>query len=445
MYYPTTVPQGLVWLLLGLIGGGTWPALRQAIKSVDFEIFNVGFILSMSGTGLCLLSLLSLPPTRNPPPPPFGPGDWDGLWGALAYESGHNAVPLWLATCAGACVSTSNVLLAAAMPLAGLTRALPVFNGVAIVVGVGANYALEGNDRPGSLVAGVALILLAIFLTFRSRGAKPAPPRACVAAAADDERRAAAAPNDDAPRGLLSAHNLQDLVEGAAPAMALDRARGLLSSHNLQDLVHAKAPSRETLDSLLELATETGAAAKPPMPPPREETPILLAPPPRKAAGDGDVMRGLAMCAAAGAVDGCWSSLTTAAKLRGIDNYVTASYFMFGLLLPLAVVEAALLAFDRPNHLRKLAKLTTNQFLVSLACGSLNVWGVVTYFMATVQLSAAVAFAIFLSTPLVSISLGVCAFRELDDQPPGTRALVGLIVMLYVLAIASLASNALLQ
>ena len=118
---------------------------------------------------------------------------------------------------------------------------------------------------------------------------------------------------------------------------------------------------------------------------------------------------------------------------------------MFGLLLPLAVVEAALLAFDRPNHLRKLATLTTNQFLVSLACGSLNVWGVVTYFMATVQLSAAVAFAIFLSTPLVSISLGVCAFRELDDQPPGTRALVGLIVMLYVLAIASLASNALLQ
>ena len=87
MYYPKTVPQGLVWLLLGLCGGGTWPALRQAIKSVDFEVFNLGFIVSMSGTGIALLSLLSLPPTRDPPPPPFGPGDWDGLWEALAWEA----------------------------------------------------------------------------------------------------------------------------------------------------------------------------------------------------------------------------------------------------------------------------------------------------------------------------------------------------------------------
>ena len=51
-----------------------------------------------------------------------------------------------------------------------------------------------------------------------------------------------------------------------------------------------------------------------------------------------------------------------------------------------------------------------------LACGALNIWGIVTYFMATVQLSAAVAFAIFLSTPLVSISIGVCLFRELDGK-----------------------------
>jgi drug/metabolite transporter (DMT)-like permease len=87
MYYPKTVPQGLVWLLLGLCGGGTWPALRQAIKSVDFEVFNLGFIVSMSGTGIALLSLLSLPPTRDPPPPPFGPGDWDGLWEALVWDS----------------------------------------------------------------------------------------------------------------------------------------------------------------------------------------------------------------------------------------------------------------------------------------------------------------------------------------------------------------------
>lgn len=390
MYYPKTVPQGLVWLLLGLCGGGTWPALRQAIKSVDFEVFNLGFIVSMSGTGIALLSLLSLPPTRDPPPPPFGPGDWDGLWEALAWEAADSGASLWLATCAGACVSTSNVLLAAAMPLAGLTRALPVFNGCAIVVGVGMNYALEGNKRPATLVAGVGLILVAILLTFQSR--------------------------HDAAR------------------MPAKTARGLLSASNLQDLVHSKAPSRDSLDSLLELAVKRGEA--------REDEPILLVdePPPAET-----VARGLALCAAAGAIDGCWSSLTCAAKLRGIDNYVTATFFCVGLLVPLLLVEAGILLRDARGHARKLRRLTPNQLLVSLACGALNIWGIVTYFMATVQLSAAVAFAIFLSTPLVSISIGVGLFRELDGKSAREKSLVATILLLYVAAIAILASNALLQ
>ncbi|KAH8043968.1 hypothetical protein JL722_14933 [Aureococcus anophagefferens] len=316
MYYPKTVPQGLVWLLLGLCGGGTWPALRQAIKSVDFEVFNLGFIVSMSGTGIALLSLLSLPPTRDPPPPPFGPGDWDGLWEALAWEAADSGASLWLATCAGACVSTSNVLLVAAMPLAGLTRA---------------------------------------------------------------------------SRLQRSRHD--------AARMPAKTARGLLSASNLQDLVHSKAPSRDSLDSLLELAVKRGEA--------REDEPILLVdePPPAET-----VARGLALCAAAGAIDGCWSSLTCAAKLRGIDNYVTATFFCVGLLVPLLLVEAGILLRDARGHARKLRRLTPNQLLVSLAC-TLNIWGIVTYFMATVQLSAAVAFAIFLSTPLVSISIG-CRLRS---------------------------------
>ena len=95
----------------------------------------------MSFCGLGLLYALSLPPWRNPPPRPWGPGDWDGLGSAIAYER-EKKLPLYLvrgaasaivrdrafdrtaqATFAGCCVSISNFILSAALPLAGLTRA----------------------------------------------------------------------------------------------------------------------------------------------------------------------------------------------------------------------------------------------------------------------------------------------------------------------------------
>ena len=44
-------------------------------------------------------------------------------------------------------------MLAASMPMAGLTRSLPVFNGAAVVTGVSLNYALEGNPHPETLVS----------------------------------------------------------------------------------------------------------------------------------------------------------------------------------------------------------------------------------------------------------------------------------------------------
>ena len=63
--------------------------------------------------------------------------------------------------------------------------------------------------------------------------------------------------------------------------------------------------------------------------------------------------------------------------------------------------------------------------------------------MATVVISSAVAFAIFLSTPLVSIALGAFVLRELDDEPLRKKLLVAAIIGLYIVAIGTLASNAL--
>ena len=47
---------------------------------------------------------------------------------------------LSLAVLAGSCAAASNFMLAGAMPMAGLTRSLPVFNGCAIAMGVFVSY-----------------------------------------------------------------------------------------------------------------------------------------------------------------------------------------------------------------------------------------------------------------------------------------------------------------
>ena len=56
-----------------------------------------------------------------------------------------------------------------------------------------------------------------------------------------------------------------------------------------------------------------------------------------------------------------------------------------------------------------------------------------------------IQFAIFLCTPLVSISIGVRCFRELQDEPRAKHVLVFTILALYVVAILVISANALLS
>ena len=118
-------------------------------------------------------------------------------------------------------------------------------------------------------------------------------------------------------------------------------------------------------------------------------------------------------------------------------------YFCFGILVPLVLFEAFSWIRNPKDFARNLRRLTLREFLLCCACGFLNVFGIVTYFMATVLLPSAVAFTIFLSTPLVSISLGVFCFRELEGEPFEKRALVATIMACYVAAICFLSFNAL--
>jgi len=60
---------------------------RQVVKHVDFVSFNLLFVPAMSLGGLAILSILSLPHPRSPPPPPRGPGDYLSLMEALLDQT----------------------------------------------------------------------------------------------------------------------------------------------------------------------------------------------------------------------------------------------------------------------------------------------------------------------------------------------------------------------
>uniref|UniRef100_A0A7S2FJ68 EamA domain-containing protein n=1 Tax=Florenciella parvula TaxID=236787 RepID=A0A7S2FJ68_9STRA len=323
-------------------------------------------------------------------------GDYAGLRDAVVQETTRTgtSTAIFMGLMAGGCVGFSNFMLAASMPMAGLTRSLPVFNGAAVVTGVSLNYALEGNPHPETLVIGVVLILVAIILTFVSRNAPDAP----------------CAPRGLAKEALGSVH--------------------ILSYTNLTTLAPQNISERGMEE--LPLNSDPGSSS--------EDLEECV-----KCIPGGPVVQGLILCAISGSIDGCWSVFATGASMRGLDHYVACFYMCLGFLVPLFTCELLLFCSNPAKFIAECRRLTLGSFLMTALCGFLNIFGIITYYAATSTISATVAFAIFLCTPLVSISIGVRCFRELNDEPRAKHVLVFTILALYVVAILVISANALIS
>jgi glucose uptake protein len=96
------------------------------------------------------------------------------LWGFTLGSHGHSGQALLadlartdathalLALAGGAVFNVANLLLVAAIEIAGLAIAFPIGIGLALVVGVALNYVLEPKGNGVMLTAGVTFIILAI-------------------------------------------------------------------------------------------------------------------------------------------------------------------------------------------------------------------------------------------------------------------------------------------
>ncbi len=148
MFLPQTYEAALVLMILSMLCWGSWPNTLKLCPDYRFQLFYWDFSVGMAVGAL--------------------------FWGWTAGSLGHDGPALWVdaaqmhlvpilyALCGGVVFNVANLLLVAAIELAGLAVAVPVGIGLALVIGAVSSYLIRPAGNPWLLFAGVALVTVAI-------------------------------------------------------------------------------------------------------------------------------------------------------------------------------------------------------------------------------------------------------------------------------------------
>ncbi|MGA3327273.1 MAG: GRP family sugar transporter [Terriglobia bacterium] len=151
MFIPQIYPLALALMFLSMFSWGSWANTQKAVGSWRFELFYWDVVW-----GILLLSLIvGLTFGRTNPASP------ESFFNNLGSTSGRN---LLLALAGGAIFNIANMLLVAAIGIAGLAVAFPIGIGLALVIGSVLNYIVTPAGNPLMLFGGVALVCVAIVL-----------------------------------------------------------------------------------------------------------------------------------------------------------------------------------------------------------------------------------------------------------------------------------------
>ena len=158
MFQPEGYAIALAMMLTTMICWGSWANMMKLAPGFPFQLFYWDYVIGVLLASLVLgLTLGSL----------GGPG------AMIPNLLQTDAMSLFYALAGGAVFNIANLLLVAAISIAGLAVAFPVGIGLALVVGVLLNYAITPAGNPLLLFGGVALVLAAIVvdaLAYRARG-----------------------------------------------------------------------------------------------------------------------------------------------------------------------------------------------------------------------------------------------------------------------------------
>ena len=150
MYLPETYHAALSLMILSMLCWGSWANTLKMCPRYRFQLFYwdyaIGLALAAAILGHTAGSYGSVPPTFH-----------------HAIHSASTDVFLY-AFIGGIVFNVANLLLVAAIDVAGLAVAFPVGIGLALVIGAVSNYLITPAANPLLLFGGVALVAVAIIL-----------------------------------------------------------------------------------------------------------------------------------------------------------------------------------------------------------------------------------------------------------------------------------------
>jgi len=156
MFTPSSLGVALFMMITSAICWGSWANTYKGVKNYRFELFYWDYAV-----GIFLISLIL--------------GHTMGMTSNDAASLPHNVHSADLnnilsTMLGGAIFNLANLLLVAAIDMAGLAIAFPVAIGIALVVGVISSYALQPKGDALLLGAGVVCALIAVVLDGKAYG-----------------------------------------------------------------------------------------------------------------------------------------------------------------------------------------------------------------------------------------------------------------------------------
>ena len=148
MYQPETYTVALLFMLCSMLCWGSWANAVKLCPGCRFQLFYWDYV------GGVLLGSLAWGLTL---------GSHGGAGPTFVDEVLHaGTTTVLLAAAGGVVFNVANLLLVAAIEIAGLAVAFPVGIGLALVIGAVSSYIVAPGGDPWMLFGGIALVLTAI-------------------------------------------------------------------------------------------------------------------------------------------------------------------------------------------------------------------------------------------------------------------------------------------
>ncbi|MGH9713917.1 MAG: GRP family sugar transporter [Candidatus Acidiferrales bacterium] len=156
MFTPQSIGLALVMMVTSAICWGSWANTYKGVKNYRFELFYWDYAVGIFLTSL--IFALTLGSIGN------------DATSFLNNVRAADASNIGWALLAGVIFNLANLLLVAAIDMAGLAIAFPVSIGIALVVGTVLSFLLQPKGNVSMLAAGVLCALLAVIFDGKAYG-----------------------------------------------------------------------------------------------------------------------------------------------------------------------------------------------------------------------------------------------------------------------------------